>query len=52
MSPFQGRWRLFTDHEFYGILNTIDFDPISIANVASLQEALRGHLAEAWGEAL
>jgi len=47
MSPFQGRWRLFTDLDFYGNLNTIDFEPISIANVASLQGALREHLAEA-----
>ena len=23
MSPFQGRWRLFTNLDFYGILNTL-----------------------------
>ena len=46
MSPFQGRWRLFTDLDFYGNLNTIDFEPISIANVASLQGALREHSAK------
>ena len=25
MSPFQGRWRLFTNLDFYGILNTLPF---------------------------
>ena len=27
MSPFQGRWRLFTNLDFYGILNTLRLPP-------------------------
>ena len=52
MSPFQGRWRLITNLDFYGILNTLSFEANSIANVATLQGAPRGHLAKVWGEAL
>ena len=28
MSPFQGRWRLLTNLDFYGILNTLRLPPI------------------------
>ena len=44
MSPFQGRWRLFTNLDFYGILNTLSFEANSIANV----HRCKGHRADIW----
>ena len=45
MSPFQGRWRLFTNLDFYGILNTLAARGIARTFCEGLRRSTVAHFA-------
>ena len=45
MSPFQGRWRLFTNLDFYGILNTLAASGVARTFGEGLRRSTVAHFA-------